>query len=268
MRKILSLAAASAGLMIASGASAQSTTVSPTGGALPSGVTKVGGVVVDLTGSNGNRVVSQLAASSLFVGFSDDPTTKPGTASGNPLLFGTQTGYTSSVLSSLGGGLAGASFRISLYDGDNASGDFDYNDNTFLVDGINFGNWSSVATNVTDSAGNPITTTLGFGNDVLATGFFSSVDAVKLASLFTALQDGSLGFFLDDVDEGDNFYDFTRGIDGSLINVGTGPVVTTPPVAGAAPEPATWGMMILGFGVVGFAMRRRQKVATRVSYAA
>ena len=38
-------------------------------------------------------------------------------------------------------------------------------------------------------------------------------------------------------------------------------------VAAAAPEPATWGMMILGFGVVGTAMRRRQKLATRVSYA-
>lgn len=29
---------------------------------------------------------------------------------------------------------------------------------------------------------------------------------------------------------------------------------------GAVPEPATWGMMILGFGVIGFAMRRRRTV--------
>lgn len=35
----------------------------------------------------------------------------------------------------------------------------------------------------------------------------------------------------------------------------------------AAPEPGTWAMMILGFGLIGFALRRRQKVATRVSYA-
>lgn len=36
---------------------------------------------------------------------------------------------------------------------------------------------------------------------------------------------------------------------------------------GAVPEPATWAMMIIGFGAVGFAMRRRQKVTTRTQFA-
>lgn len=36
--------------------------------------------------------------------------------------------------------------------------------------------------------------------------------------------------------------------------------------AAAAPEPATWAMMIFGFGAVGAAMRRR-KVTTKVSFA-
>ncbi len=36
--------------------------------------------------------------------------------------------------------------------------------------------------------------------------------------------------------------------------------------AGAVPEPATWAMMIGGFGMVGGAMRRR-RVSTKVSYA-
>lgn len=35
----------------------------------------------------------------------------------------------------------------------------------------------------------------------------------------------------------------------------------------AVPEPATWGMMLLGFGAAGYAMRRRAKVRTNVSFA-
>lgn len=38
--------------------------------------------------------------------------------------------------------------------------------------------------------------------------------------------------------------------------------------ATAVPEPGTWGMMLLGFGVIGYAMRRRGKVTTRVNYLA
>ena len=40
------------------------------------------------------------------------------------------------------------------------------------------------------------------------------------------------------------------------------------PSAAAVPEPAAWAMMILGMGIVGFAMRRRQKnVTTTVKFA-
>ena len=35
----------------------------------------------------------------------------------------------------------------------------------------------------------------------------------------------------------------------------------------AVPEPATWAMMIVGCGAVGFSMRRRHKAVTRVPYA-
>ncbi|MHA6721866.1 PEPxxWA-CTERM sorting domain-containing protein [Sphingomonas sp. RS2018] len=43
----------------------------------------------------------------------------------------------------------------------------------------------------------------------------------------------------------------------------------TPPVSGAVPEPTTWAMMIAGFGMVGGAMRRRQREnqRTKVSFA-
>ena len=35
----------------------------------------------------------------------------------------------------------------------------------------------------------------------------------------------------------------------------------------AVPEPATWAMMLLGFGMLGFGMRRRSKVGARVNFA-
>ena len=35
----------------------------------------------------------------------------------------------------------------------------------------------------------------------------------------------------------------------------------------AVPEPATWSLMMMGFGAVGFAMRRRSKVRTAVGFA-
>lgn len=39
------------------------------------------------------------------------------------------------------------------------------------------------------------------------------------------------------------------------------------PVVGSVPEPATWAMMMLGFGMIGFAARRRSKQTVRVTYA-
>lgn len=39
-------------------------------------------------------------------------------------------------------------------------------------------------------------------------------------------------------------------------------------LAAAVPEPGTWAMMMGGLGLVGFAMRRRRKVTTRVAFAA
>ncbi|WP_203310514.1 PEPxxWA-CTERM sorting domain-containing protein [Sphingomonas beigongshangi] len=36
-------------------------------------------------------------------------------------------------------------------------------------------------------------------------------------------------------------------------------------VAGAVPEPATWALMILGMGAIGFAMRRRARANTNVT---
>ena len=40
-----------------------------------------------------------------------------------------------------------------------------------------------------------------------------------------------------------------------------------PAQASAVPEPAAWALMLVGFGAVGNAMRRRQRHAVKVSYA-
>ena len=65
---------------------------------------------------------------------------------------------------------------------------------------------------------------------------------------------------------------FGLGGYGTVTQTGTGPVTSAvggnfsvTPLA-AVPEPATWAMMTLGFGAVGFAMRRK-KVSTRIRFA-
>lgn len=222
------------------------TMTSPTGGALPSGVSAVGGIVVDLTGSNGTRIVSQVAASTEYVGFP--------LSSDNPLLFGTQTGFTPAIVSALGGGISSASFRISLFDGDSGPFNFDDHDDSLLVNGVNLGNFSDVSTEQTDGTGTTVFSSgTGFGDNILDTGWFSSTDAGKLAALFASLSGGTIEFRISDVDPGDQFYDFTQGLDASVINVGSGPVVNP----GATPEPSTF--LMLGTGVIGAAAQLRRR---------
>ncbi len=236
------------GLAVPAALATPFTITSPTGGAVPSSVSSVGGIVVDLTGTNGNRVISQVAASTEFEGW---PTV-------SSLLFGTQTGYDSTVISALGGGISSASFRISLYDGDSSPGDFDYNDNSLLVNGVNFGNFSDIATEYTDGTGTTVySTSTGFGDGVLSTGWFSSTSATDLAALYASLSSGLINFNLYDVDPGDQYFDFTQGLDASVIDVGSGPVVTPGGPGAVTPEPSTF--LMLGTGLVGAAAQLRRR---------
>ena len=251
MNAILKLASILAFGVTAYSANATSLTVtSPSGTNVVSrGASTIGGVVTELKGANGASVVSQLASSTLYYGFSTRLST-----------IGTQTGFDAAIIAALGGGLSSASFRFTLFDGDSASGDFDYADNTLLINGISVGNWSNVVTNTTDSVGNSVSAfapDLGFANDELDTGWFHVTDSTLLSDIFSSLATTSILFALRDIDPGDNIYDFTRGIDQSLINVGSGPVVVPPPNLSPVPVPAAFPLMASALGLFGLAKRRK-----------
>lgn len=202
---------------------------SPTGYQLPEGVSLAGGIVVDLIGLNGARVITQLPASSLYVGFFDYAEgNTPSSYEGNPGTIGIQSGFSADLLNQLGGGIAQIAVRFTLYDGDSAPGNFDDDgDNTLLLNGVAIGTWDQVGTLTTDELGNPISSQhVGFENGEVDTGWFYSNDPAALTALYSALQGSNqLVVQLQDVDPYDNYFDFTRGLDSSLIDIGTGPTI-------------------------------------------
>ena len=117
-----------------------------------------------------------------------------------------------------------------------------------------------------DTTGAGVFLAPGFDTPAPGTESFSSggdVDLVSLGLDFTVGDDGILRLeYFEGFDDGSVNPD-------SLWNSGTvtftydGDVVTPP--TGAVPEPATWAMMIGGFGLVGGALRRRQ--STSVTFA-
>lgn len=89
-----------------------------------------------------------------------------------------------------------------------------------------------------------------FPDDPAATGSFTlnftgSVDTVTLNNFFTRYQ--SI----------DNVSGFANG--NSAVGTGTS-VLVFDPSGGVVPEPASWAMLIAGFGLVGATMRRRRTV--------
>lgn len=64
------------------------------------------------------------------------------------------------------------------------------------------------------------------------------------------------------------FQDYSHGAFdfSNPVTVGTAVIATATVAAAAVPEPATWTTLILGFGIVGVAVRRR-KAAVRVRFA-
>ena len=92
------------------------------------------------------------------------------------------------------------------------------------------------------------------------TALYSTNSTIALTPT-TQLLSGNTGYgFVEGVNSG------TTAISGLNVRRFTYSITYANAVTAAVPEPATWAMMILGMGAVGYAMRRRQKVS--VSYAA
>ncbi|MGF1581422.1 MAG: PKD domain-containing protein [Gemmataceae bacterium] len=198
------------------------TLTSPTTfGLLPEGISPVGGVVLDLVGQSGVRVVSQLNASSLYRGVFNTGT--PIESRGNPGTIGTQTGFSDELLSALGDGLSELAVRVTVFDGDTGVGNFDRNENRFLLNDVDLGDFSSVITEETSSDGETtlsVNTEGGFRDEKLDTGFFYTDDPAVLAEVFQSLEsENSAVFQLEDDDPFDNFFDFTQGIDGAFADI-------------------------------------------------
>jgi len=90
----------------------------------------------------------------------------------------------------------------------------------------------------------------GFGNNVSGTASYSGSVDLTGEDQFSLLDDGLLR-----IEFAEWFDDFSGAPDG-IWDSGT-LTVTYTPTTGGVPEPATWAMMIAGFGLVGSAMRRR-----------
>ena len=102
-----------------------------------------------------------------------------------------------------------------------------------------------------------------FGTEGGGTAYFTAIDNEGQTFNF---DNGGLGFVLS---SGSNFFGF-HGIDGQsivsfAISIMPGSIQDVRQIrldevgaVGAVPEPGTWLMMLLGFGAIGFGMRRRR----------
>lgn len=157
----------------------------------------------------------------------------------------------------------------------NAEGVFNDGGGTFALCGINGNNVCDLVTDVDARIVLLNSLTQGLTSYLYAEAGFASVGSLTLsafgignnllASTTNGLPNGVNGRTTFSITRGtaDIAYFRISGAD----TYGVNQIAIEAPVAGggAVPEPAAWAMMLAGFGLVGGAMRRRQKVS--VSYA-
>jgi hypothetical protein len=159
-----------------------------------------------------------------------------GDTTGGPTFNRTTAGTPPTTTSSFGTAVAYNTFLFSPV----ASGSY-----TFLLNSTtaNFDPFLALYTGVFNPA-TPLTNVLVANDDLTPGNFTQSGFAVLLnaSTIYTAVITG-------------------------FGNSDFGTYTLTIANTGAVPEPATWAMMIAGFGLVGFGLRRRAKPSVRVTYA-
>jgi hypothetical protein len=172
----------------------------------------------------------------------------------------------SAALASIASSSAGAAVFIATFNGPSLAGSATLTTQDFLspVDSVDASNQPAIrqgylVTGITGEVNNVVITglipadTLGSNNNYI----FSDlplVDAYGLSFKFGA-------------EEANLFYNFREYKLSTTSNIRGESVILTISPAVAVPEPASWALMIGGFGMVGGAMRRRRSVSTKVSFA-
>ena len=189
-------------------------------GTIPNTYPPVGGTLFTFIGANGNIYYQFVNPSTQFEGF--QYTGQPAAFRGNPFQLGpTQNLNCGTVTCStyFGGSIVEGYARLTARDGDACSGNFDFNDVFFEVNGIRVGSFSDVQAERTSRDG---TTSIGFencfrnqGNNETSTGWYDLTNVPGL--LDNILQTGSTTPFVFDDDgstnRGDNFWFFRDGND-------------------------------------------------------
>ncbi|WP_156363669.1 PEPxxWA-CTERM sorting domain-containing protein [Sphingomonas sp. Leaf357] len=121
--------------------------------------------------------------------------------------------------------------------------------NTYVATGPSSFGPSSTLTNTTGNTGLGIGIYGAFPDFILSTAYVSN-SQINSAGFVNNATLASIGLTA-------GVYNYTVGGNTVTVNIGQ---------AAAVPEPATWGLMILGFGMIGAAARSR-KIKTTVAYA-
>jgi len=111
----------------------------------------------------------------------------------------------------------------------------------------------------------------GFGSGGIVTSFSNAnvqviIDELYINDVLYTVNDTGSGY-----SRTVNGIPIVSGVQNSIRVVGTvlgsGNYVGNATFTAAIPEPGTWALMIVGFGAIGAATRRRAKTSTRVSFA-